>query len=383
MPFQRLIRWAIPMIAIGTSLGVLIVAGAAGQTATPVRHHVKHKRHHHHHRTRHHAKRAVLRRTQRRRAASLASPVPSAPENSVAVAATVAGLREISYYPSQHGWGGMWANWDPGVVDGDMAKLAALGANTVRIFIQPATFGYPAPQPAYIARLAQMLSIAAAHGLKVHLTLFDLWHDYGDWQGSEQWAAQLLAPFHADPRIACVELQNEIDPGNRDAMAWARTMFPVIRSDSGLPVTVSVTGWNSAAPLARLVSALGPVKPDFYDLHFYGTSAYMVSTFRSAEQIAAGTPLLIGETGYSTDAGYAPWLNTAEKVSAQEQRQAEYIADVERSAAAVGLPPVGIWNLNDFPPMTNVTPTEQHFGLYRLDGSAKPAAATLQSYFGG
>jgi endo-1,4-beta-mannosidase len=295
----------------------------------------------------------------------------------------VSGLKEISYYPSQTPWGAMWFNWQPTAIDADLAKIAALGANTVRIFIQPATFGYPTPMTTYVSRLGQVLSMAAAHGLKVHLTLFDLFTSYTDITGSEQWASALLSPLHGDSRIAAVELQNEINPTNAQAISWAQTMLPAIRSYSGLPVTVSVTGWDTATPLAQLISALGSVKPDFYDLHVYGNPAFMQSAYLNAKQMAGSTPLIIGETGYSTDPSNTYWIGANQTVAMQEQAQAYYISYAEQTAKSVGLPPVGLWTLNDFPSgLPNVTAVEQHFGLYRLDGTAKPAVATVQSFFG-
>jgi endo-1,4-beta-mannosidase len=298
-------------------------------------------------------------------------------------AATVSGLREISYYPSQNPWNGMWYQWYPGVIWADMAKIASLGANTVRVFVQPATFGYPVPTSTYISRLGQLVAMAAAHGLKVHLNLFDLWHSYTDLTGSQQWAGQILAPFHADPRISVVELQNEIDPTNTTAMAWASAMLPIIRSDSGLPVTVSVTGWdtNSATALGQLITGLGTSQPDFYDIHFYGIPPHMLSTFQTAKQIAHGTPLLVGETGYSTDPSNTSWIGAGQSVSTQEQAQAYFYAYVEQAAASAGLPKAASWTLNDFPALANLSATEQHFGLYRLDGTEKPAAAILKRYF--
>ena len=300
------------------------------------------------------------------------------------LASVVRRLRVISYYPAWHPWGGTWAVWQPSVLGADMARIASLGANTVRVFVQPATFGYPIPQPAYVARLGEFLSIAAAHRLKVWLNLFDGWSAYTDLAGSQGWAAQLLAPFHADPRIAVVELQSEIDPVSPVAMAWAHRMLPVIRADSARPVTVSVTGWNTARPLAELIAGLGSSRPDFYDLHFYGTPPYMFSTFASAQRMVADKPLVIGETGYSTDPGNASWLGSSEPVAVQERAQARYLAEAEVAARVAGLPPVGVWTLNDFPPaLLHVTPAEQHFGLYRLDGTAKPAAAVVRRSFGG
>ena len=296
------------------------------------------------------------------------------------VSATVQGLREVNYYPSTDAWGGMWSDWRPAMIDADMARVASLGTNTVRIFVQPPSFGYPAPQPQYLAELSQFVSIAAAHGLSVHLTLFDSWSSYADIAGSKQWAAAILRPFHADPRVAVVELQNEINPANPTATAWARTMLPAVRADAGVPVTVSVTGWNSAAALASLVPALGSSQPDFYDLHFYGNLPYVASVFSTAEQIAGDKPLFIGETGFSTNP-LQNWPGIAPTVAAYEAAQASFFYEIELTAYNMGLPPAAPWTLYDFAPTPFISPTEQDFGLFRVDGSAKPAVPVIQAAF--
>jgi hypothetical protein len=294
---------------------------------------------------------------------------------------TTSGLKLMNYYPAQNPWNGMWWAWQPSVIDDDMGRIAALGANTVRVIVQPGTFGYPQPQPAYLTELADVVSMAAAHGLRVQLTLFDEWYSYSDITGSEQWASAVLARFRGDPRIAFVELQNEIQPSNSAAMTWARALLPAIRSYSQAPVTVSVTGWNTATPLSQLIAALGPAQPDLYDLHFYGTPSYMLSAFKSAKQMAGGSPLVIGETGYSTDVNNNSIPGIAPTVAAHEQEQADYYYWAELSAHSVGLPPAAPWILSDFPSTLNINDTEQHFGLYRLDGSAKPAVSVLRSAF--
>jgi hypothetical protein len=300
---------------------------------------------------------------------------------SASVAATVQGLREMNYYPSTNAWGGVWYVWRPAMINADMARIALLGANTVRIFLQPASFGYPTPQPQYLTELNQFIGIAASHGLKVHLTLFDLWSSYTDLAGSEQWAAAILKPFHADPRVAVVELQNEIDPTNPAAMAWARTMLPVIRADAGVPVTVSVTGWNSTTSLAQLVAALGSTQPDFYDQHFYGNPPMAATVFSSAQRIAGGKALLIGETGYSTNQLNASQPGIAPTTTAQEAEQAAFFYTVELSAYQAGLPPAAPWTLYDFTPTQYIGPIDQDFGLFRVDGSAKPAVPVIEAAF--
>ncbi len=291
------------------------------------------------------------------------------------------GLKEISYYPSVHSWNGMWYVWDPTPINTDFTKIQSLGANTVRIFIQPSTFGYPTPSSQYLNELNQVITMASAHGLKVHLTLFDEWSSYTDINGSLQWAQAILQPYFNDPRIAIVELQNEIDPTNSSAISWAQTMLPAVRNDSGKPVTVSVTGWNSTITLSQLIQNLGSVQPDLYDDHFYGNLEQAQAVFRSAKNLAKGVPLLVGETGYSTDTNNNSIPGVSSTTTAHEQYQSYYFYWIEEIAKNENLPLIPPWTLNDFVGSQYVNATEQHFGLYRLDGSAKPAAQIIQSIF--
>ena len=109
----------------------------------------------------------------------------------------------------------MWSRFDPTAIDRDFARIRALGANTVRIFIQPPVFGFPTVRPVMADRLSEVIGLAAKHSLRVHLTLFDWWSRYTDINGSKEWVSSLLSRYRDDPRIVVVELQNEVDPRNR------------------------------------------------------------------------------------------------------------------------------------------------------------------------
>ena len=118
------------------------------------------------------------------------------------------------------------------------------------------------------------MGIAASHGLTVQLTLFDWLHEneYADIAGSEQWAHDLLAPYTGDPRIAFVEVRNELDPNDPQAVAWARDLIPYVRDTllDAVPVTISVAGPDPAASVRTLKAALAGAEPDFYTIHYYG-----------------------------------------------------------------------------------------------------------------
>ncbi|GAA2704624.1 cellulase family glycosylhydrolase [Actinoplanes palleronii] len=313
------------------------------------------------------------------------SPAPAFVAQDDSPAPTLAGrlaavqtAKTMNYYPSGAGWSAMWTRFDPSQVDVDLAKVAALGADSVRVVVFPRAFGYPRPHAAYAAKLRKFVSIAEAHGLGVKFTLFDWWARYYDTKGSAAWAAAVLAPYADDPRVLAVELKNEMSPDDPDAVAWMRDLIPAVRAAvPAMPLTVSVNGQAGPTGLARLKAALDGTPLDFYDFHFYGASEQALTDIREAQASVAPDPLVIGETGLSTAAGSAG-------------EQAAYLARVFRAAALAGVGSVAPWTLTDFslgaiPSNSAVStmPAQYEFGLYRIDGSPKPAASVVRAAWAG
>lgn len=298
-------------------------------------------------------------------------------------------LKVVSYFPADAGWTEMWTDWHPDEIAKDLDRVVALHANTVRAVIEPDTFGWPDVQPVYAARLQQFVSMAGDRGLHVQLTLFDWWYRRPWVRASKQWARELLTPYIGDPRVAFLEVRNEILP-KPETDKWAKKMIPFLRALlPGTPVTLSVAGLDPVARLALLKRGLGAVQPNFWDIHYFGggggANAYAV--FAAAKAIAGSTPLWVGETGYPTvtdSGGYAgiPWTRAS-----QEAAQSHFLASVAWAARADGLAPAGVWVLDDLVP--SAVPDRKvggedpdlHYGLFRVDGSPKPAAAIVRASF--
>jgi hypothetical protein len=294
-------------------------------------------------------------------------------------------LKVINYFPAHSSWAYMWEDFQPAVIEVDMARIAALHATAVRIIVSIPAFGFPDPHAADLAELSQVIQMARQHGLRVQLTLFDSFGAWADIGGSEEWVDAVLGPYAADPEIALIELHNEIDPASPPEMAWSRRLLPYVEKlAGGVPVTISVTG--NPGNLAYLRRELGTAEPDIWDYHYYGVAGGAYATFAAARAIAAPEPLFIGEFGFSTWPGNAatvPGLPSSQQDL--DIYQAYYYAAVEAATKALGLPPAAPWTLNDFsgtgtPPQP--TPAQYFYGLYRLNGSAKPAAAVLSQFFG-
>ena len=321
----------------------------------------------------------------------LPGALPGATSPPAGHAAAPGALKVVSYFRVDAGWTELWSDWRPDRVAADLGRLASLRADTVRAIVEPGLFGYPHPSATYTTRLREFVSLAARRGLRVQLTLFDWWYEWADLRGSKTWARELLAPYAGDRRIASVELKNELVL-KPHTIAWARTMLPFVRSVTGpaTPVTLSVSGTDPVRQLARLKRGLGRVRPDVFDIHYYGGGgelAYDVLT--RAKAVAAPTPLRLGETGYPTTTALSGYGGVPRSPSAQEAAQAHFLASLAWAARAAGLPPPGVWVLDDLrpaavPDRTVVdTDPELHYGLFRTDGSAKPAAAVVRAAFSG
>src|SRR5207237_67080 len=98
------------------------------------------------------------------------------------------------------------------------------------VFVHPTAFGYPTPTATMQSRLANVVALAASHGLRVELSLFDGYVSYRDTAGSDQWAQAILAPYANDPRIAFVEVHNEINPSDSVAMSWLAQITTYLHS---------------------------------------------------------------------------------------------------------------------------------------------------------
>ena len=118
-------------------------------------------------------------------------------------------FKMVNYYPADGGWTEMWTKWNPIQINEDFVKISAMGANVVRVILPTLTFGFPVPSITYLSKLREVIFLAAKNGLRVDLTLFDLWRNVSDLNGSSTWMTDILEGYKSDPEIAFIELKNE------------------------------------------------------------------------------------------------------------------------------------------------------------------------------
>ena len=162
-------------------------------------------------------------------------------------------LRVVSYFPADAGWTRMWEPWRPARLAVGPAPPAVTEREHRPSRRLAAVLRLPRARAEVPRPPSELVSIAATEGLHVQLTLFDWWGEYRDVVGSKRWASTLLAPYVGDPRVAFVELRNEIDPSDADAVAWARELVPWLRTLLGrrTPVTLSVACHRPGSGPAR------------------------------------------------------------------------------------------------------------------------------------
>lgn len=216
----------------------------------------------------------------------------------------------------------MWqaATFDLPTIDRELGWAASLGFNTVRVYLHDLLWEDDAP--GLLARLDAYLDVAAGHGIRTLLVLFDdCWNeqfalgpqpdprpgvhnsgwvqspgaalvaDETAWPRLERYVTGMISALAADERVLLWDLYNE--PGGkglretslpllRQVFEWARGVNP------GQPLTVGI--W--AAGLSAL-NAFQLAASDVITFHHYDDAASLRRTI--ADLKAHGRPLICTE----------------------------------------------------------------------------------------
>lgn len=300
-----------------------------------------------------------------------------------------ASLRLLNYFPAAHPWERMWTQYSHADTVTDFARITALHANAVRIIVFPSVMGFVsgAVPSADAAHLADMVQVAAQDGLAVQLTLFDsatYWApatgSYQPYSGqpalTERWLSSLLTPYRGDPRIALVELENEMDPYNPAQMAWAAQVLGALPSLlPGVPRTASTWGSSDGSRETALLASLNG-RLDVLDAHLYGTPGENAAVLQALCSRAAGRPVIVGEAGATSGT-----LRTV----GDDEAQAKAYSLLREVTHAFGIGGFAPWTLLDLTqagvPSWLTPPDQADYGLIRTDGTQKPAARVVTAMF--
>ena len=304
-------------------------------------------------------------------------------------------VRGVNYYPRETPWSGMWTATPAVVWERDMALVASLHANTVRTFVplnnamEKAGLLSPdgSPAPAYLGKIEEFLDAAWRRKIRVILCLDP---DPKWLSQKDKWAksvAALAERFKGDGRILLWDAMNEPESDAKwiePTKAYLRGALPLLDRISPDHLTTVGLTWRAD----RLAET---VLPEVWQYHEYTPKEILfkegpkrvIRSVATQRKTAAARPLLIGEFGVSTARDEAhgcseqlrPRLNESPGTEEEQKRVFGIVLEAAEKEGIAGVLP---WCLHDYP-IKN--PNESHFGLFRSDGTAKPAAEMLRSTY--
>jgi hypothetical protein len=301
-------------------------------------------------------------------------------------------IKGVNYYPQGRPWAEMWTEWDGPQIERELrAARDQLGINTIRVLL-PYDLSRDGRDSGVVGgrlldRTRQLLQIAGDLDLRVMVALFDFSEDFPA-AGTQAEAAQkrylqtLIGNFAGDDRIFAWDLHNEPDNYKlwaekgqaQQVLDWlGRMADEVHRLAPNHLVTVGMAHYEhlyAPGPDGRRVV-------DYSDL----VSAHIYNAADAARQLdeirrTTGKPILVQEFGWPT----GPECYLREYSEGQQEQVYRTTLDAARGRAAG----VMAWTLRDYDPSLTYRweSREEHFGLYRPDGSLKPAAALLAAWPG-
>jgi endo-1,4-beta-mannosidase len=337
----------------------------------------------------------------------------------------------INYWPRKSAMY-MWETFDLGEVRDDMAHLADLGFDVVRVFARTKDF-LPAASTVdegMIARLVKVVRAAADAGLKVVPTLIVLNMSGTIWWPSWMLSAQgragdifsdpvilrsqvMLAQtcasaFSGDAAIRAFDLANEVDdaqlPRSRDAAcAWGSALAGAIRTAApGARIRIGAHLPSLTTDNNMRVDDLATIVDEDV-MHAYPLYSDFARSFLDPELVPFSCALTAGlsganrrplmqEFGMCTAPSGAPGRTITDdflgvprpQYLAAEEEQATYYEAVLERLVKTGAAGAYAWCYGDYdsrlfdrPPLANAV-RERTFGLVRADGSEKPAAGVFR-----
>jgi endo-1,4-beta-mannosidase len=338
----------------------------------------------------------------------------------------------INYWPRRRAMY-MWREFDLAEVREEMAQIADIGFEVVRLFALTEDF-LPAPMTVdqtMVERLVAVAEAAKDAGLRVVPTLIVInmsgrfwWPEWmldargipGDLysdpilESQALLAATCARALAGDDSIRAFDLTNEIDdaqqPRSRDAgKLWASTIAKAIRREApGVPIQIGVH-LPSLTSQNRLRVDDVAVIADEDLMHAYPLYSDVARSFLDPELVpfscaltaalaGSGRPVLMQEFGLCTAPPGEPGKTITDdflgqplsQYLASEDETAHYYDAVLQRLLTTGAAGAYAWCYGDYdsrlfnrPPIATAV-RERTFGLVRADGSEKPAAEVWRSF---
>jgi hypothetical protein len=240
--------------------------------------------------------------------------------------------------------------------------------------------------PELITHLREVTQIAGKLQMRLVVALFDFYEDFApagtkDEATNKGYLHDLVGNFIGDDRIIAWDIHNEPDNydlwkngGAPQVLDWLGRMADYVHQlDPNHLVTVGMGQYDhlwQAGPDGRR-----PIDySDMVSIHSYNAG----DLGRQLDELRSHTakPIVLGEFGWPTGPACVVRGYTED-----QQTQVYHDALAVATGKVVG---VLAWTLRDYDPGPTLRwdNREEHYGLYRADGSLKPAAVSLRAYDG-
>ncbi|WP_316927699.1 cellulase family glycosylhydrolase [Maribacter sp. HTCC2170] len=285
---------------------------------------------------------------------------------------SISKIRGINYYPKKTPWNMFGKQFQDSIIDRDFSKIKTLGLNTVRIFVPYDAFGKAEVDFEKLEQLKRTLDLATRNDLKVMVTLFDFYGDYGiqDWTISHRHAEQIVTELKNHKALLAWDIKNEPDldfksRGKEKVLAWLEQMISSVNEwDKLHPVTI---GWSSPEVAFNLSQEV-----DFVSFHYYRDAPSFPKAYEELKNKVPSKNLVLQEFGYSSyDGIWNAFLGS-------QENQAKYHTEIQKTLEENNIPFL-FWTLYDFEEIPSSVvgklpwrkARQKHFGIFDFDGKQK------------
>ena len=285
----------------------------------------------------------------------------------------------LNYYPASASWRAFWTEFPITEIQNDIEKVKRMNVNALRIFLTHDYFASHVTQTEALEKLRTFLDLCEENDIKVLVTLFDLRPDYtlSNWAADIRHVDNVLSSISEHSAILGIDLKNQPDLdfanwGEGLVEGWLTVMARHIQTHySNLPVTA---GWSKAENAARLHNVF-----DVVTYHEYQNPKNLDIRLETVKAAVGEKPVMITELGSTI---WHPPFITSRTESAQANRLNIQLNQASKTNG------VFVWTLNDFDhvgrdvvgPLPWRQAQQRHFGLYRPDGTPRPASNVLGAY---
>lgn len=307
-------------------------------------------------------------------------------------------LKGTNYYPRRHMWAALWDRWNPAEVRAEAEMVRGLGLNCVRILVPYTHGGWSGPKPPAdrLKMLAEVVNLFGERGIRSCVTLFDWETTYpaaGDAREADhqRYLEAVVGSLRDSPFVLMWDVKNEPDhpsalrgrddwsecPEERGRIvSWLGRMCAAVRrADPDTPVTV---GLRWAANFDEVV--------EFVDVAVFHSYWPNIGTeqipFVKRAMGARRLPIVVQEFGWPTH----PTPCDREGRRMTDYTEADQLAFYRKHLEAFAEHDIAgclQWMTFDAKAYGDDPKEsfEQYFGLWRFDGSLKPAGALYRDLF--